>query len=180
MPGRARDPNDRRYWPARKGGTGQGFRAAGQLKEDSRYHWGALNRSGSLSDSTRLDRVQPLSPVEYSKVVPRAEIRAKARAVTLASLDRLEQRVDSMETGELTAAANVAGKLAGLTQPKASQGVTLNIGRLHLEAFRAIKTARASISNGSADVAEAEVLQEADAPKSLPATDIGPETSSRE
>ena len=159
----ARDPNDRRYWPTHAGGTGQGFSYKPNGKADSPRYYGALSPRSQLSKAAKVSTSEDVRSIDA--IVTRKAIRASARLVTLRALDEMARKVDedkSLGASELATMANVAGKLADV-QRTAPNGVTINVGTLHLDALRArpAVTASATIAQIAAPV-DADVVEDGD------------------
>lgn len=152
---RPRDDTDRRYWPARLGGTGKGFTRDG--KAASPVYYSALNPQGSLSDNPRPDKVTPDTVRHAADTVTPEAVKARARTVALLAMDRLVCQSDSMD---VPTALNVLGGVSKFTEAvseRAGAGVTFNLGSLHLDALRA---ARPALSNsiGNAETVDAHIL----------------------
>lgn len=105
-----RDPNDRRFWPVRLGGTaGFGKQRYGQ---PSPYRYGSLSPEGTLGTRPRSSRTYAQTVIKDAKHIDAEAVRAKARIVTLRLLDRLEDAAKSMEDKQLPDALKAAGALA--------------------------------------------------------------------
>ena len=164
-----RDPADRRFWPARLGGTGDGFTARrdGKGKQASPDYYGATSYGGSLSTCPSKLRTTDKTVAEAVRTVDAEAVKARARLLAIKAMDRLEDSADSMDVSSLVDTLNAAGKLTG-AQVTGSNGVTLNLGLLSGEerAHRAAELMQraqsrllaSGVSYSSADDAPADAI----------------------
>ena len=129
-----RDPNDRRYWPATKGGTGQGFTTLG--KELSPHRYGALNTNGSLSSRPR-HQVKDSIDLDGASTRPTKATRERARCILDRALDRLGEAIDDdkpLTVNEIAGAVNALAKVSGVTSIQVE--VSGSVAHLHLAALQ--------------------------------------------
>jgi hypothetical protein len=141
-----RDPADRRYWPARLGGTGQGFTRQG--KERSPAYYGSLrNPQGTLGHRPRMDAhgSSPDTVRSDARTVDQEAVKARGRLLAIATMDALEAKRDSMDVSSLVDTLNGAIKAAsvGVTANHGG-GLTLNVAQLHLDSLRRMRAPEAS------------------------------------
>jgi len=132
-----RDPSDRRYWPARLGGTGQGFTTGG--KDASPAYYGALKPHGSLSDHPHPAYMTEETVQYASDLVTPEAVKARARVVALKALDRLVCQSDSMDVPQSLSVLGGVARFTEAASERGSAGVTLNFGDLHLAALQAAR-----------------------------------------
>jgi hypothetical protein len=123
-----RDPNDRRYWPVREGGAGQGF----SRLPDRRQHphsFRAIQGVSVLNDSMDenvINRPRGGTP---------EAIRTRSRLILELALDKLEGKLDDASVKDLNGAISALGRVGGV------QSTDINIqggvAHLHLDALRA-------------------------------------------
>ena len=122
-----RDPNDRRYWPLRQGGIGQGF-----AKRDRTTHPHRYRDIANLPDRS-ID-----AP---GKGMTAEGVRTRARLILERALDRLDEKLDEADVKELNSAVAALGRIAGVQSTDVNiQG---SVAHLHLDALRAPR----SVSN---------------------------------
>ena len=133
-----RDTNDRRYWPATKGGTGQGFTTLG--KELSPHRYGALNTNGSLSSRPR--HVKDSIDLDGASTRPTKATRERARCILDRALDRLGEAIDDdkpLTVNEIAGAVNALAKVSGVTSIQVE--VSGSVAHLHLAALQSPRAA---------------------------------------
>ena len=119
-----RDPNDRRYWPIREGGIGNGF-----LGRDRRTH---PDRYRAIQDSPERSIVAP------GKGMTPEGIRTRARLILERALDKVEDELagdNPLPLKDLNATVAALGRIAGVQSTDVN--VSGTVGHLHLDALRA-------------------------------------------
>jgi hypothetical protein len=96
------------FLPARLGGIGAGF-TRGKDKRASPHYLGALKSGNSLSVTPNPARVSPEGREYVTNAIDAETVRARARAVSLGLLSRLEELKDYMDTGDTVDALYAAG-----------------------------------------------------------------------
>jgi hypothetical protein len=119
-----RDPNDRRYWPLRQGGIGQGFAKRDRKTHPHRYR-----------DIANLPERSMDAP---GKGMPAEGIRTRARLILERALDRLDDKLGEAGVKELNGAIAALGRIAGVQSTDVN--IMGSVAHLHLDALRAPRT----------------------------------------
>ncbi len=147
-----RDPNDRRFWPLRQGGIGQGFAKRDRKTHPHRYR-----------DIAHLPERSMDSP---GKGMTAEGVRTRARLILERALDRLDDKLDEADVKELNSAVAALGRIAGVQSTDVN--VSGSVAHLHLDALRAprVKSIDANVLDSAKilpSVQEVNTVQDLDA-----------------
>jgi len=153
-----RDPNDRRYWPNRKGGTG-GFSYDRKLGLEPPRAFSALSPRSTMSiDASNFDNASKR---------PTVATRERARLILDRALDRLGKAIDDVNpltVNEIAGAVNALAKVSGVTSIQVE--VSGSVAHLHLAALQAPRISATAqldtplaLSNDTVDTPHTEPIQ---------------------
>jgi hypothetical protein len=108
-----RDPNDRRYWPVRAGGTGKGFARSDRETHPLRYR--------AIDNPRSIDAV-------HNRGRTAEGIRTRARLILERALDKVEDELrgdNPLPLKDLNATVAALGRIAGVQSMEVNQNVTV-------------------------------------------------------
>lgn len=119
-----RDPNDRRFWPAREGGIGLGFSTKATDKRD------LPDYRRSMPNEVSSD--QPLTAIPVHRGRPAEAVRTRYRVLLELAADRIEEKLNSADAenltlNELSQLVSATGRVAGINADSGDDSKTVTI-----------------------------------------------------